>query len=74
MPSKRVIDGDDPREEYIGDGVYASHDGWYLWLDIRGQSDCKIGLEPACVDRLNKYQKYLKQFYQQKHGGPPVKF
>ena len=58
---------DDPKEEYIGDGVYASH-------DIRGQSDCRIALEPACLDRMDKYRAYLKEFYQQKHGGSPVKF
>ena len=65
---------DDPKDEYIGDGVYASHDGFHLWLDIRGQSDCRIALEPACLDRLDKYRTYLKEFYQQKQGGSPVKF
>jgi len=24
-------------DRYLGDGVYASHDGFHIWLDLRGQ-------------------------------------
>ena len=35
------------QDTYLGDGVYASYDGYYIWLDLRGQDNTtKIALEP----------------------------
>lgn len=44
---------------YLGDGVYASFDGYMLKLDLRGQPIgshiCEIMLEPEVVCALEKY-------------------
>jgi hypothetical protein len=42
-------------DRYLGDGVYVSHDGYHIWLDLRGQGDegeTRIGLEPSVLDAL----------------------
>lgn len=46
-------------DRYIGDGVYASYDGWHIWLDLRGQGDpqIKIALEPSVMDQLIRFAK-----------------
>ena len=63
-----------PLEEYLGDGVYASYDGYYLWLDLRAQPDHnlhdpmnRIGLEPpvlanllSFIDRIRELQEASK--------------
>jgi len=54
------------REEYLGDGVYASWDGWHIWLDTRAESFAtfdgygkdpisKIALEPSVISSLIEY-------------------
>lgn len=41
---------------YLGDGVYASFDGYHILLDLRGQDDTtKIALEPAVIEALELY-------------------
>jgi hypothetical protein len=48
-------------DTYLGDGVYASFDGYQIWLDTRGQSPVnKIALEPETLDALNKYAEKLR--------------
>ena len=43
-------------DQYLGDGVYASFDGYHTWLDLRAQdTTTKIALEPAVVLRLIEY-------------------
>jgi hypothetical protein len=45
-------------EDYLGDGVYATFDGYHLWLDLRGQdSTTRIALEPAVLDALDRFRK-----------------
>ena len=39
-------------ESYLGDGVYASFDGYQIWLRV---DDREIALEPAVYDRLVEY-------------------
>jgi hypothetical protein len=47
-----------PIEDYLGDGVYASFDGCYLKLDLRGQdSTTEIFLEPEVFERLLQFRK-----------------
>lgn len=45
--------------EYLGDGVYAHFDGWYVWLTtgshLSGEADNKIALEPAVLLSLERY-------------------
>lgn len=61
----------DQRTEYLGDGVYASYDGYHVILDLRGQPDHNLGdalnrvaLEPPvwralvqCVDNWTRQSK-----------------
>lgn len=39
-------------ERYLGDGVYATWDGYQVVLDLRGQDDSRIALEPYVLERL----------------------
>jgi len=49
--SEKIIDDD-----YLGDGVYASYDGYSIILDLRGQdSFTRIVLEPKVLQALNRY-------------------
>ena len=44
--------------EYLGDGVYAEFDGWYITLDLRAQDNyTRIGLEPQVMRALIEYAK-----------------
>ena len=53
---------------YLGDGVYAGFDGYYIILDLRGQDNTtKIALEPVVFDALVKYAKPIQE--QMKSGG-----
>jgi hypothetical protein len=48
-------------DRYIGDGVYASFDGYHIVLDLRAQdSTTRIALEPKVLDRLDEYRKAVK--------------
>lgn len=45
-------------DRYLGDGVYASFDGYHIILDLRGQdSTTQIALEPEVLVALNRYMK-----------------
>lgn len=40
-------------DRYIGDGVYASHDGYHVVLDFRAQDEyTKIALDPLVIEQL----------------------
>ncbi len=44
-------------EEYLGDGVYATFDGYYITLDLRAQNDyTKVALEPQVFDALIRFK------------------
>lgn len=47
-------------DSYLGDGVYASFDGYHITLDLRGQDNhTKIALEPQVLDALRGYEVYI---------------
>lgn len=47
-------------DRYLGDGVYASFDGYMIWLDLRGQDKTtRIALEPIVMKQLVKFQEDL---------------
>lgn len=47
---------------YLGDGVYASFDGYHISLDLRGQDNTtKIALDPRVVSSLESYIKRVKE-------------
>ena len=44
--------------QYLGDGVYASFDGFQIWLDLKGQDPItRIALEPATMSALKAYER-----------------
>lgn len=46
------------KDQYLGDGVYASFDGYHIWLDLRAQDPerfIKIALEPQVLEQLNRF-------------------
>ena len=48
-------------DKYLGDGVYASFDGYHIILDLRGQdSTTRIALEPPVFAALLDYEKRLR--------------
>jgi hypothetical protein len=49
-------------ETYLGDGLYASFDGYSLWLRApREHGDHVVALEPSVYRALIKYVAGLKQ-------------
>ena len=45
-------------DRYLGDGVYASFDGYHVVLDLRAQdSTTRIALEPPVMHRLIEFNK-----------------
>lgn len=49
------------REVYLGDGVYASFDGFHVWLRTGGTASDRIALEPAVLAALNDYVHALQK-------------
>lgn len=48
------------KETYLGDGCYASFDGWQVWLRApRESGDYLIALEPEVWHALEDYMKRL---------------
>ena len=46
---------------YLGDGVYASYDGYHIVLDLRAQDHSLIALDPNVLENLDAYRKLIKQ-------------
>jgi len=47
------------QDTYLGDGVYASFDGYHIILDLRAQDGTRISLEPAVLDALDVFRKVI---------------
>ncbi len=46
-------------DRYLGDGVYASYDGYHIVLDLRAQESVfptKIALEPQVMRALKQFE------------------
>jgi hypothetical protein len=41
--------------DYLGDGVYASFDGYMIWLAANHHENKVIALEPEVLDRLVRF-------------------
>lgn len=48
-------------ETYLGDAVYASFDGYQIWLRTGDGNDNRIALEPAVYEALVKYVEGLRE-------------
>lgn len=46
-------------DQYLGDGVYASFDGYHIWLDLRAQGPERIALEPTVIKSLIDYYHHI---------------
>jgi hypothetical protein len=46
---------------YLGDGVYASHDGYQIWLAVNHHENNVVALEPRVLAHLVQYAESLKE-------------
>lgn len=48
--------------DHLGDGVYATFDGYHIILDLRGQdSYTRIALEPQVLEALDRYRERCRR-------------
>lgn len=47
------------REVYLGDAVFASFDGWHIWLRTGDGNNQRIALDPDVFAALVKYKNEL---------------
>lgn len=47
--------------DYLGDGVYASFDGYQVWLAVNDHRNKVVALEPSVLDALYRYRQRLSQ-------------
>lgn len=48
-------------DRYLGDGVYASFDGYQIWLDLRAQDPrIRIALDKHTLEMLVEYANYVE--------------
>lgn len=52
---------DDSYSTYLGDGVYASFDGYLIWLAANHYENKVVALEPYVFSNLCEYVKRLKE-------------
>jgi hypothetical protein len=50
----------DPHHRYLGDGVYASFDGYHVWLRTGSHTnEPAIAIEPGVFAELVRYQRQM---------------
>ncbi|MFA7628735.1 MAG: hypothetical protein WCY37_05020 [Candidatus Dojkabacteria bacterium] len=49
--------------EYLGDGVYASFDGYQIWLSANHHENKVLALEPQVFENLVNYKKRIEEKY-----------
>lgn len=48
------------RDTYLGNGVYASFDGFYIWLDTREPEPVnRIALKPSVLEEFDEFRKQV---------------
>jgi hypothetical protein len=52
--------------EYLGDGVYASFDGYQIWLAANHHNNKVIAIEPSVYERLVKYKEKIDKMIKNK--------
>lgn len=59
MPDSETPPSQNPHigDEYLGDGVYASFDGYQIIIDLRAQGSDQIALEPEVFRRLVQFSR-----------------
>jgi len=51
----------DEHSTYLGDGVYASFDGYQIWLAVNHHENKVVALEPHVFQNLCAYVKMLEE-------------
>ena len=49
------------KDRYLGDGVYASFDGYQIWLAVNNHENKVIALDSDVFKALVEYQNELKE-------------
>jgi hypothetical protein len=57
-------------ETYLGDAVYASFDGYQIWLRTGDGNNQRIALEPSVLDALWRYTEDLKRHFAEQAARP----
>ncbi len=56
-------------KRYIGDSVYASFDGYHIWLatenQLPGDPSNEIALDPSVFESLIKYREFLVEHFKE---------
>lgn len=47
-------------DEYLGDGVYISFDGYHLWLAVNERDNKVVAIDPDVYERLVRYVERLR--------------
>lgn len=55
------------KDRYLGDGVYASFDGYQIWLVLKDVKNTRIALDPNVMDALNKYYEDIKKIFKEEN-------
>jgi hypothetical protein len=45
----------DRQDAYLGDGVYASFDGWQIWLAVNHHENVQLALDQQTLASLLRY-------------------
>jgi hypothetical protein len=59
-------------DRYLGDGVYASFDGYHIWLAANHHSNKVVALEPQVIASLYRYHQDLHERLREWIQGFPV--
>ena len=57
-------------DEYLGDGVYASFDGYQIWLAVNHHENKVIALDPFVYSALYRYVDKLNDKLKEKTNDP----
>jgi hypothetical protein len=55
-------------DAYLGDGVYASHDGYQIWLAVNHHENRVVALDQNVIGRLFRYVEMLNQQKEKTNG------
>jgi len=58
------------KETYLGDAVYASCNGYQIWLRTGDGNDQRIALDPETFQALVAYERKLRQSGKKQDNGP----
>lgn len=47
------------KQHYLGDGVYASHDGYQIWLAVNHHDNIVVAIDPQVSRSMVEYAKSI---------------